>query len=920
MEGWQVGRLLTAAAFVGKFLTVRLAILARGDDPWLLLELVADPDVTIARGDDAEWNSGFRAPVPGGWSSQAGNPWFACRYSGRLLNSTAIEVDQFIEDVSDYGRTRGAALAALLEAHLDLTSLDDDARSVLLRFIKKDLAAPRRSTLVRPEATDDELDLTLRAAQGIQQAVGAGEPLTATQRRKAELLLRYAPWHFGFWGPFKALVKAVPADELAEPYAEALARLSGTEPESIVPKEVRIEDTSELQGWFGIPTKRTLQYLARRVRRDLASLAERSPDAYAKVASRMLITWDQPLSNYSYAPAYVMLGARSALDDAGRYVRRPADMTVRREPHPEIWNERPELAQEVFTSVAHSVEALTWAAQVLDAVGAIPELPTHAIALALDSDYPPLRRSACSALPAHPTIFNALTASQWEAIFKDGSDTEIDRVAEQLATGQPSLAVGQALSTLLGKSKKVPGGRERLAVIYLAAPKLPFTHHDDADVAAVVAAIKAFGSQYQMVWAPVVGKMGPWGLFEIYLALAKDADENIGRDFIANLILEKVHHPPDLILECLGSHQRRVVDLGGRLVDAHGGRQFLFTQLLPSAGPGSRITPPMALRVVKAASKQATAATDLVALIRWALARNVDRTRLASVLSKHPLGPAALWGALALDDGRKVAEFAAASPEITRMMGDAVAAEQLSIAKTWQLELIERYLTENPARTDRDVEFAIAAHKTANPSLQSEALRQLGAAGKLPQQWLAIAETGRPAGVEAAREYLNSLTETEQIREAVLACLDSSTPAVRRLGIELFQRREALASDKDILAVLGASKSPAEQLIVAQAASSSGEIDHQALHDFDRRILTERKSSPRAKALVKKRLETADATTAASPERIAVLLQMARGAGKGDREWALMRLAALALQGFVIEGLEASLTTEGFVGLEDVAP
>ena len=33
-----------------------------------------------------------------------------------------------------------------------------------------------------------------------------------------------------------------------------------------------------------------------------------------------------------------------------------------------------------------------------------------------------------------------------------------------------------------------------------------------------------------------------------------------------------------------------------------------------------------------------------------------------------------------------------------------------------------------------------------------------------------------------------------------------------------------------------------------------------------------------------------------------------------------MRLATLALHGLRVEGLEVSLTTEGMVGLEDVAP
>ena len=89
----------------------------------------------------------------------------------------------------------------------------------------------------------------------------------------------------------------------------------------------------------------------------------------------------------------------------------------------------------------------------------------------------------------------------------------------------------------------------------------------------------------------------------------------------------------------------------------------------------------------------------------------------------------------------------------------------------------------------------------------------------------------------------------------------------------------------------------------------------------DRRILTDKKSSPRANERVNKRLEASDASTGAeSPDRVAALLELARGDLKRDREWALMRLATLALHGLRVEGLEVSLTTEGMVGLEDVAP
>lgn len=921
MDGWHTGRLLMAAEFTGNFLKLRLAVMVRGADPVLLIEVVSDPDLDADMDGKAysEWSPRFRVPVPEGWKPRDGNPWRVCGYSGPLNASTVEDVDGLIKYVSGGGKNVGARLAALIDSHLSAPLLALRTRRMVLQFIKKDFATATVSTLIRPAESDDVCDLTLGSAQKIHQAVAAGERFTPAQRRAAGVLLKYATWQFGYWGPFKALVKSVPVEKLADAYAIAVARLSSTDGTASVPAKILIDSDDELEGWFGIPSKRTQQYLARRVRRDLAALAEQSPDTYARVASRMLITWDQPLSNFSYAPAFVMLGAESPLDGRSRYVRRPADLSARRDAHPEVWNTRPELVEKVFRSIRCSVEAFTWAYQVLESVGATPEVPSTSTLLALDSTYSPLRQLGCAAVARRPKLLGSLTEDQWSTFFRDGSDADVAAVTGALSHQQLSLSIGTAIGAVLSQPEALSERRSNLALLYLSAPKPPFTNHADADVAAVTVVIQGSGIEHQSLWGPVVSKMGQWALIDVYRSLVGAGADAAALDVVGEALLGQKYHAPDLILECLGSDTGKITDLGWRLVDAHGGQKFLFTELLPSAGHGNGFTPEIALRVVTAALPRAVDPRDVGALIRWALSVDIDQGRLAAIVSQNSFGPSAVWEALATETDGRVSRWASGNPELLQLTGDALTEQQVSVAKPAQLQLMLNYLRSNPGTSAQEARLQVAAVRSSDPSMQAEALRQLRAGTNLKRTWKPVAESGVPAGLEAAREHLESLTATEEIRQSILECLASGSPALHEMGIQLFQGRNEVAGDAAILAALSGSNDQLAQDIVAEAAASGVPFIEGALRDFDHRILNDRKSSPRAKELIKKRLGTVDAPSEPeSAERIATLLQLARAGNKGDREWALMRLATWALHGAQIEGLEVSLTTDGMVAPEDV--
>lgn len=923
MDDWQPTRIVVAAEFVGRFLTVRVAHAVRGSSPTLILRVTPESGPDIDNWPYAQWDSRRHIPVPAGWDKDV-NPWSAFRYSGLPKESapSPAELEQIARDASsDISATK---ITALIDEHVDTSDLSAAARSALSTFFAADFDEVRCTALVLGDAESETGELTLASAQNLHQALVAGEPLDERRLRQAEVLLKHAPWQFGYWGPFKALVKSVPVNELANAYAVAVARLSRAEPTSSEPSSASIEDLDVLKPLLGLPSKRTRTYLARRVRRDLAALAKTSPDAYAKVASQMLIAWDEPLSHDAYAPAFVMLGARSPLDDNSDYVQFPADMSVRRDPHPEIWNERPHLALSVFTSVRESVEALTWAFQVMEYVDAVPPLTPDAIGLALKSTYPPLQRAGFASLPQYPEIFDSLTRTQWIAFFEGATDDEVVQVADSLMQTDPlPEAVPAAFVDVLVGADAASDRRARIALLYFAAQEKRSSQRPDADVAALIVAIENFQLEYQAEWNPILDRLRPQALLAVYEALALGSGNDAALDVIDAAVLQKHWMAAGLALECISSEHQKLIDLGWRLVDAQGGTQFLFERVLSRSWRPGQLRDAVALRVLTRALPRAENTQHVTKATEWALSVGLDPSEIANLLIVNSFGRIALWEMLGDGvDERAVGttQLAYTSADVIRAVGEMLDAQQLSRAAPPQLTFALRYITENTARIAQDAPFGLVALWTANPHLQAEALSQLRSGGHIPTVWFTLAQSENADAVEAAREYIAALSDASQIRDAVLACLHSEVHVARNLGLEMFRARRPLLHDRTVWNALAELDDHRAQEWVAEAALERNPMSEGSLAAFDRRLLTERRHSERARSLVKQRLERAPRTiSSAVDERISGLLELARGEIADDREWALMTLAAVVLSGVHIEGFEVSLTTEGTVAVGDIS-
>ncbi len=956
MSEWKQTRVLTAALFTGRSLLVQVMTFTRGSST--LLELRVGPQ----REDDPKvnrWRHGdcqAYPPVPPVWPLEKLDPWEAASYIGPLPGAgesdpgqscrscgapradgakhcgqcgtqfdvaeslLAVRLAGIVGDIAIGSLTAGADLGALIEAYAEGLARSGAGRVELLKFIEADFAQSASARFIRGETAGITPSLTLGSAQDIQQTVATTGRIRPEQIRHAELLLRYAPLHFGYWGPFKALVKAVPVDDLPDAYADALARLSCEDRSRPAPSSVHIEDTGFLKDFVDTASDKTLAYLARRVRRDLVALAKRSPDSYARVAARMILSWDRNLSRNSYAPAYVMLGARGTLDEQSHRVVVDPDMSSRRDAHPEIWNERPALVQRIFDSVKNSVAAHTWSFQVLESLGQAPAITIDHLKLALLSTYPSLNLAACSALTSRPGSWGSLAVEHWIAFFRKGDDSSIDAVLDAMTVGTVRRAAVQAAGDLLiSDAPRNPSRQLRLALMFLSATKpmdkKRLIDDADADVAAVITVVTQSAMKYKKLWNPIIKGLDIEHLERISGALTDGASDSNVLSAIGDQIIRKraEQADPSDAINWIASDNPLEAKLGWRLLNAGYGVAGLVERL-PQWIHRRLPTPLTVERVMAELFPRASVddAPQLAEILPAALDRGVERSDLLAFLVDTPLGPAVLWHAIAAHPGSDSAALADMTPEAVRATGDARHPEQLGSATAEQLSFVLRYITENPGRIAGDVRFGVAAAATTDLALQAEAIRQLQANGQMPQVWGDLVESLSPAAFAAGRDHVATLRNPREFRDAVQECLRSDVPAKRDLGMQLLDDRRRRSADPALWAALAESDDSRIQELVAAEALRPDRVDDEALLDFDRRVLVAPGGNRRTKESVKARLDMMSAELGPSlQQRIVALLELARGETLRDREWALGKLAELALAGVHIDGLEVSLVTTG---------
>lgn len=962
---WKSARIDVAASFRGQRLMVRVMLMHRGGTPVIFVGTGPRDswDWDLRRWREGGWNYDTGSVQAAVWPSPARDPWSSCSFWGpvRSAGSAAVarfcgecgaargegfgfcgdcgtrfsdvgggrpDMEQEIREIAEAPERNAARLVALVETQGFAEDLTQGERAALRELLASDLREAKLTGFADGSQGPAGVKISLAEAQDVRACLAEGRPLDVSQQSAALALATHAPIQFGYWGAFKALVKAGARAHGNAAYAMAVARLAAGGPAADASGEV--ENLRFLAEMVTVPSQETFIYLGRRARRDLVDLAARDPQGYVAIASMMLLAWDGLLAasgrrfmdGISFAPAYVLLGADRTLDENGHRLAVPFDMSVRRDAYPRLWNAELARVREIFEATRGSVELLTWSYQVLHEAGSAPSVSADQLRLALSSTYRPLLEAGWRVLATSPEAFDSVGIDQWRRLFVDGDDATVSAVLSQLGA-RPVVrwAATAAQQVLESDADRVSSARlAGIAVVYFAgSPTSEYGYRwnasSTADTTGIIALAREHGLEPLTMWQPVLDCADQYVLVTAYRQLAETGAAQGALSAISATIARKTHRysAQVIALECLGSQSRQVQALGWTLVDAHGGLDLILDDL-PALLSAQASLPATATELVLEALSRANA-DQVMTVIAHAMQASISgmgQRELAALVVDMPGGTGLVWESLAVDESGSVLRLATSDAAALTSVGDSVASYELASARGSQVGLIRAYLETAPARVRTDRAFAVAAARILDLDVQRLAIEQLTAAGHLPEAWLELAETDLPLPREAAVQYARSLTSADQVSRTVLACMDSIVASVRELGGQLLEDHESILDAQPVWSALSESDDLAVQRLVAERALARQPIEESALADFDRRVLVARRRGRAAKEDVKRRLEAQDeAQAAADPARLETLLSLARASNPRDREWALSRLAVLAVNGVDVPGLDATLVFGG---------
>ena len=243
------------------------------------------------------------------------------------------------------------------------------------------------------KSQDSDLKLTLSSAQNISEKVRSSKILKSNDFKLIKILLTKAPLIFGYWGPFKTVLKYLDPKILPGEFGIALGRLSlekGCNPGvinyNLFAGIVDIENINWLSEIIPSPSVLTLDYMLRRMRRALIKIGVKDLKTYSIISANALINWDKEIDSKSFIPGYIMGGKVSILDNKSRYVKVPLLQNKSNYPFPDAWKNNLDVVKKIFDSVRNSPEIFTFCCQVfLDQKENIPTLNKNNIILALKS-------------------------------------------------------------------------------------------------------------------------------------------------------------------------------------------------------------------------------------------------------------------------------------------------------------------------------------------------------------------------------------------------------------------------------------------------------------------------------------------------------------------------------------------------------
>ena len=805
-------------------------------------------------------------------------------------------------------------------------------------------------------------ELNLISVQKLSDKVKDSKVLDKNDIEFIKKILTLTPLTFGYWGAFKALMKKFDPELLPIEFGKALARLSdksfgGNKFESYSETISNLYSLDHFENlrWLSdiapIPSRRTTDYVARRMRRELKKIGKTKPELYTSIVSTMLIeldSWDSKITNKSYISAYVLSGKYLELDGyrKSRVVYLPLFQQKRSDAYPEAWDKNISKVIDIFNKVRNSSEIFNFCYQILkDNNQKIPDLTKNNVLLALSSNSDELVLIALKTIPMFfKDLFNQISEDNW-LIFFEKSDIKsfgifIDEVL-CMGSGIGHMYLFRALEKYF--SANVKDNIERAAPLagkYLEfLPSYVYSAERFRKVLELVTSFYSFSKSLDR-WKILLGNIPFKDLLEFYLEIIKNNNFVEGNlEIIEEIILGKCKSNQSYfygygyqdifmegIIKCFTTGEKKSEEFGWTLLKKYQNSSDLdqrkiqienIIQWLKDTHPSSyflgekwhnRRLNLIATLLEKYPYLTEERIVEILTDNEWVLSTS-DKLYLL-IKNTNPIKSQIVWNVLANSDSNEIKDLILMDESFLKLVGDAIKIEDLPKSGNIQHEVLVKYIENNPSRIESDISFGLALAAVPNPGLQDIAIAQLVKINALQSKWLLLAEIGLPKPILAARKFIESLSDKEELSNCILASIDSSVFTVRDMGLELLDKNSEIINYEKLLASLSTSDDHKVQARVAEELLIR-ESDKPVFEDFDNRILITRRRNRKAKEKIKDRLDSdleIKNQGILAPKRVKALLNLAKGKNIRDREWALNRIASLSIKGVRFDGIEIEKT------------
>jgi len=798
-------------------------------------------------------------------------------------------------------------------------------------------------------------ELNLYSAQLLNDKVRDKSDLDDSDLYLINTLLTKAPLNFGYWGAFKSVMKFFDPSLLPVEFGKGLGRLCQKSVSNSSSSEIDYEAQGYLESlsWMkevipNSPSIRTIDYMQRRMRRELKRIGDENPDLYASIASNMLIKWDSLLNNKSYLPAYVLAGSKPHLDrsQGSRVVYLPLMQKQRLDPHPEAWDSNLTKVKDIFNSIEKSPETLLFSYFILKAnKQKIPELTVKNVLLALSSQIDELASASYKLLPKYiEERFSDLSVFQWQSFFEkseeDSFNSLINKLIELKAEEKieyMQYGLSNYLATYieeadLSENLERVGPLSNLYLNFLPSYRWN-TEVLDKKLIKAISIFYSLSSE-NIHFEKLIGKINIRfdDLIEIYFEIESypklpSGNLKIFKEILLNncLFSEQIYIVEG-IKKCLCSLSNDSEEIGWEILNkfqnnedfSEKGRIIALMILLwlkdqkESNVFGDKWHSRRIDLIKELFDKYPDLAeekmSDILTDNTWAFTSS-DKLYILSK-SSNPMTPRIVWDSLASENSAEIKDLVIMDKSFLKTLGDLINIEDLSKSGNIQQAVLNKYIEDNPYRVKNDLSFGLAIAAVPNPTLQDTVISQLVKINALQSKWLLLAEIGLPKPILAARKFIESLSDKKELSDCILASIDSSVVAVRDMGLQLLDKNSDRINKDKLIASLSTSDDQKVQARVAEELLIK-ESDDSVFEAFDNRVLITRRRNRKAKEKIKDRLDSDSRIKnqgILAPKRIEALLNLAKGKNIRDREWALNRIASLSMKGVRFDGIDFSET------------